>query len=314
MDLCNKYRPKGFGEILGQSTITKSLKSLIDKDNKLPNCLLLIGSAGTGKTSLARVCTDYSGCLTSDRYELNAADTNSTEDMRALAEQMQYRSLSKCGKVAILDECQKITSSAWNVLLKPLEETVYNNTYILCSTDPNKIPKAILTRCTRYDLKPVPNADILNHLKYIVEQEKFTVPKQILTSITVKSEGSPRLALKLLEKVHNETDIVKANELIKATVSDDEHPAIDLARVIAKQGSWGEALSVIKSLDEDNEGIRLMIINYISKCIYSARSMEEVEYLVNVLNAFRGPFISSEHMAPILLSTAMMLIPTTVRD
>lgn len=306
MDLATKYRPKSFDEILGQKIIISSVQNLI-KDGSLPNCLLLVGPSGVGKTSLARVVAQSVACKGINLIEINGANSTSVDDMRALTEMMSYKALDG-PKVAIIDECQKLSDSAWNQLLKPTEETVAGNTYILCSTDPHKIKPAMLTRATRYDLKPVSNAVILNHLKYIAEQEKFVVPKQILTSITVKSEGSPRLALKLLEKVHNETDLVKANELIKATVSDEEHPAIDLARVIAKQGSWDEALSIIRSLEEDNESIRLLITNYISKCILGARSIEETKYLLNVLNAFRGPFFSSEKMAPVLLATATVLI------
>lgn len=308
MDLCNKYRPQAFTGVLGQNAVVSSLISIINKDGKLPNCLLFVGPSGVGKSTISRLCATAVGCRGINLNELNASSTNSVDDMRELTEKMQYKSLDGQPKVAILDEAQKLSQSAWSCLLKPLEEPNHNNTYILCSTDPNKIPKAILTRCTRYDLKPVSNTDILNHLKYVVELERFVVPKQILTSITIKSEGSPRLALKLLEKVHNEIDIVKANELIKATISDDEHPAIDLARVIVKQGSWDEAVSIIKSLDEDNESIRLLILNYISKCILGARSIDETKYLLNVLNAFRSPFFQSEHMAPILLATASILI------
>lgn len=313
MELTDKYRPKTFEEVLGQDSTIESLKNLIETRGGLPPCLLISGDSGIGKTTIARITASLVGCLdsTSNLIEINGAEKTGIDDMREVTESLKFFPLGKSkSRVVILDEAHRLSKNAWDSLLKPIEEPPPNTYWILCSTEPSKIPKAIQTRCTPYELKKVSVAKITKLLTFVCEQENYKTDKAIIMAAAMKAEGSPRRALKFLEMVHGLDSAAKAQELIKSIGADDsKSPTIAMCQIIARRGSFLEAVAAIKDTEEESETIRYITINYFNKVVIFAKSEDAAKYGLQVLHAFSRPCNPNEKLAPILLALAAVLIP-----
>src|SRR5277367_6751574 len=144
-DLTKKYRPSTFEEVIGQDVVTASLKRMIVSDKKLPPCILFTGPSGIGKTTLARICAKEAGCLDANIIEINAAKQTGIDDMREVTDLSGFMVLGGA-RVFIIDEAHGLSKQAFDSLLKFLEEPSKNTSWILCSTNPTKIPKSIKTR------------------------------------------------------------------------------------------------------------------------------------------------------------------------
>jgi DNA polymerase III gamma/tau subunit len=306
-DLDIKYRPLVFEDVLGQELIVSSLKQIIESDKKLPPTLLFSGPSGIGKTTLARICAYQVGCPVSDIIEINAAKFTGIEDMREVIEITSFQSIS--GKrVIILDEAHRLSKNAFDSLLKSLEEPPKGTSWILCSTEPHKIPKSIVTRCHSYELKKVTPLKIKDLLTKIAALEGYDTDKRILNLIAIKSDGSPRQALKFLSMARG-ANFETVQELIKSGASDEPPNIINLCRVLAAKGPWAEAVAAIKDIETDNEGARLVIINYFNKCVLNSKTQENIEWYLRIIHAFYGSsFNPSEKQAPLLIGTAALLL------
>src|ERR1700722_12790207 len=161
--LHTKYRPLSFDQVVGQDAVVKGLKRVV-KDARA-HTFLFTGPAGTGKTTLARILANAFGQnqgTAANIEEIAAADTTGVDAMREVIKHPLYRAIgSSPVKAVILDEAHRLSGSAWDVLLKPIEEPPPHVYWMICSTNPGKIPKTIVSRCLRYDLKPVSEDDLL---------------------------------------------------------------------------------------------------------------------------------------------------------
>lgn len=307
-DLTDKYRPSKLDEVIGQDVVVESLKEIISKDNKLPPCLLLTGPSGVGKTTIARCLAKAVGCIDSNIIEINAAKFTGIDDMREVTELSNFMSIGG-NRVFIIDEVHGLSKQAFDSLLKNLEEPSKGTTWILCSTNPTKIPKSIKTRCHDYELKKVSASKIQKLLTRIAETEKFEIDKSILTYIAIKAEGSPRQAIKYLDMSRGLTPD-KVKELIKETGDVDGTPeVINLARVVAKKGTFAEALAALKGIEDANESIRIVVLSYLTKCVTGSPPNKNTTYWLQAIAAFSGgPWLEYEKHAPILLSLATILM------
>ena len=221
--LALKYRPTQFSELVGQDTLVKTLRNSF-RSNRVGHAFLLHGDRGVGKTSTARLiakainCTekkdgDVEPCNTCsncnsiqlgrhvDVIEMDGASKTGVNDIREIIETVVYRAASAKFKVYIIDEVHMLSNSAFNALLKTLEEPPEHVKFIFATTEIKKIPLTILSRVNRFDLKRLENAVLINHLIEILQREGLSAEKEALKTIAREAEGSVRDALSILDQV-----------------------------------------------------------------------------------------------------------------
>ena len=224
--LYRKYRPKNFNEMIGQEVIVKTLQNAINK-NKISHAYLFTGPRGTGKTSAAKIfaktincenlengipcekcvcCTQINNQQNVDIIEIDAASNNGVDEIRELKNKVNLvPSISKY-KVYIIDEVHMLSTSAFNALLKTLEEPPSHVIFILATTDPHKVLPTILSRCQRFDFKKVSVNKIHERLKDICKQENITIEDTALDEISRLANGGLRDALSILDQVNAYSD------------------------------------------------------------------------------------------------------------
>ncbi len=219
--LYRKYRPKTFDDILGQNHVTKILKNQV-KSGNIGHAYLFSGTRGTGKTSAAKVLARAVNCLNPvdgnpcnecsvckgildeslmDVIEMDAASNRKIEDIRELKEKIIYPPSVAKYKVYIIDEVHMLTNEAFNALLKTLEEPPKHLIFILATTEPEKLPQTILSRCQRFDFKRITNNDIIYNMQTILDSMDITVEKRALELVARNSDGAMRDALSLLDQL-----------------------------------------------------------------------------------------------------------------
>lgn len=218
--LYRKWRPQTFTEVVGQKHISLPLSRAVEED-RLAHAYLFSGPRGTGKTSMAKIlakavncehrngadpcnacrtCREITSGASLDVYEIDAASNRGIEEIRALKESVRSLPTVCRKKVYIIDEVHMLTKEAFNALLKTLEEPPQHVLFILATTEPEKIPLTILSRCQRYEFRRISTEDIRNHLLYIAEQSGFGLTEEAADLIAVRAEGGLRDALSLLDQ------------------------------------------------------------------------------------------------------------------
>ena len=217
-----KYRPQTFDTVVGQKSITATLKNAIKSDH-LAQAFLFCGSRGVGKTTTARIlaktincfnrseeteaCDQCDSCLSFNEgaslniYELDAASNNSVEDIRNLIDQVRVAPQIGTKKVYIIDEVHMLSSSAFNAFLKTLEEPPAHAIFILATTEKHKIIPTILSRCQIFDFSRIRVKDIAEHLMFIATREGISTEAEALNLIAQKAEGALRDALSIFDQI-----------------------------------------------------------------------------------------------------------------
>lgn len=170
ISLAVKYRPSNFEDVVEQHSIKTILQQQLESD-EVKHAYLFCGGAGTGKTTCARIFAKEINKGQGNPIEMDAASHSSVEDVRNIIQQAKSKSLDSEYKVFIVDECHAISLMGWQAFLKMLEEPPVKSIFIFCTTDPNRIPKTILSRVQRYDFQRISNEGIVDRLKYIIDAE-----------------------------------------------------------------------------------------------------------------------------------------------
>ena len=218
--LARKWRPKTFREMVGQEHVLKALINALDH-NRLHHAYLFTGTRGVGKTSIARIlakclncdvgvssepCGQCSACLSIsegrfvDLIEVDAASRTKVEDTRELLENVQYAPTAGRFKVYLIDEVHMLSTNSFNALLKTLEEPPPHVKFLLATTDPQKLPATILSRCLQFNLKNMSPERIVVHLQNVLEQEMITYEEPALWLLGRSADGSMRDALSLTDQ------------------------------------------------------------------------------------------------------------------
>ena len=224
--LARKWRPKNFETIVGQEFIVEALKNSILGD-RLHHAYLLSGTRGVGKTTIARIfakclnchngsnpkpCCECSSCLEIDQsksidvIELDAASNTQVDNMRELLENANYQPTSSKYKIFIIDEVHMLSKSSFNAMLKTLEEPPEHVIFILATTDPEKIPVTVISRCLHFNLMQMTNDEISGQLKNIFHEENIAYEDEAINMISKHADGSMRDALSLADRVINYTN------------------------------------------------------------------------------------------------------------
>lgn len=199
MSLAVKYRPQTFEEVVGQNITTTILNRAVEK-KAFKNCYIFSGASGCGKTTCARIFANRINGGIGYPIEIDAASNNGVEDVRAIVAAAEERSIYSEYKVYIIDECQSMTSAAWQAFLKKIEECPKYTIFIFCTTEPQKLPLTILNRMQRYNFAPIKPEDIQGRLEYICQQEGFTNYQETCNFISKIVGGSMRNAISYLEQ------------------------------------------------------------------------------------------------------------------
>ena len=225
--LSRKYRPQRFQEIVGQGHVTKTLQNALSLD-RLSHAYILSGPRGVGKTTTARIlskalncsegtksepcgecdiCKEITEGRSLDVLEIDGATYRGIDKIRDdLQDYLRHPPMKNAYKVVIIDEVHMLTKEAFNALLKTLEEPPPNVVFIFATTQPNKVPPTILSRCQRFDFKRIPSSEIIKSLLEIMKKEKIDIDENSLVLIAKKADGGMRDALSLLDQVISFTD------------------------------------------------------------------------------------------------------------
>ena len=275
--LALKYRPQVFKDLIGQNIIVETIEKSISQ-NKIPNAFLFTGIRGVGKTTIARILAKSLNCGNSEKnnclknkckncdeisesrhidvLEMDAASKTGVDDVRDLIEFSRYGPTSSKFKIFIIDEVHMLSKQAFNALLKTLEEPPSYLKFIFATTEVNKIPITVLSRCQRFDLSRIKPEELSEFLAKVAEMEKIDINQDVLNLISKISEGSVRDALSLLDRISlTNDDSQKGNisieiareifgyfdkeftiNLIEKIFDGDEDKTLDLYRQIYQKG------------------------------------------------------------------------------
>ncbi len=264
--LYRKYRSKTFEEIVGQEPIVKTLKNAL-LQNKVAHAYLFSGPRGTGKTSIARLFTKALNCEQGlghqcnvcenckamnnnshpDVIEIDAASNNSVDDARSLIEKVRYSPMLGKYKVYIIDEVHMMSSSAFNALLKTLEEPPSYVVFILCTTEPHKVLPTIVSRCQHYEFKKIDDKDLIKLIKKVLLNEGVSASDEAIHLITELANGGARDALSLLDQIIAYSDKkIEVNDIEQIFGLTSISDKITLLKFISK----GDTLNVLNKFNQ----------------------------------------------------------------
>jgi DNA polymerase-3 subunit gamma/tau len=209
--LYRKYRPQSFDEVLGQDHVVGILKNAV-KMGRISHAYLFAGPRGTGKTSVARILAKEAGCSDVDLLEIDAASSRGIDEIRALREAVHFAPMRGKVKVYIIDEFHMLTKEAFNALLKTLEEPPAHVIFILATTEPEKVPETIVSRCQNFTFYKIPENILRQSVLSIAKKEGFEIDDEAAGLIALLAEGSFRDSQGILEQVFSLGDIDKNSE------------------------------------------------------------------------------------------------------
>jgi DNA polymerase-3 subunit gamma/tau len=277
--LYRAYRPQTFNEVAGQKPIIQTLKNAI-KLNKVAHAYLFAGPRGTGKTTMAKImakalncehgptddpCNECEICqgitkgTIADVIEIDAASNNGVDEIRELRDNVKYLPSVCKYKVYIIDEVHMLSQGAFNALLKTLEEPPAHVVFILATTEPNKIPLTILSRCQRFDFQAISETDMVERLKDVISKENLSVTDEALHLVASLSEGGMRDALSLLDQ--------------SISYSKDQNITVDDILAVSGNVSDKYILELLKKIKENEASNALDILN---KVLDSGKEISKV--------------------------------------
>ncbi|HAM73817.1 MAG TPA: DNA polymerase III, subunit gamma and tau, partial [Verrucomicrobiales bacterium] len=218
--IARKYRPQRFADVVGQDHIVQTLSNAIAQ-NRIAHAYIFCGPRGTGKTTLARIfakalnctggpkaefddtdvrCLEITEGRALDVLEIDGASNNGVEQVRELRDTVKFAPASSRFKIYIIDEVHMLTTAAFNALLKTLEEPPPHVKFLLATTDPQKLPVTVLSRCLQFNLKQMPPGHIVSHLEHILGEEHIAHEANALRLLAAAAQGSMRDALSLTDQ------------------------------------------------------------------------------------------------------------------
>ncbi len=282
--LARKWRPKNFSEMVGQEHVLKALINALDND-RLHHAFLFTGTRGVGKTTIGRIlakslnceegissnpcgvcsaCQEINDGRFIDLIEVDAASRTKVEDTRELLENVQYAPTRGRFKVYLIDEVHMLSNHSFNALLKTLEEPPPHVKFLLATTDPQKLPVTILSRCLQFNLKRLPVNAIAGHLEFVLKQEKIKFESKALYAIAVAADGSMRDALSLLDQaIAHGGGEVKTSEVHDMLGTIEHHHVENILKAVIA-GDAKQVLEVVQQVSEKSPDFQMILADLIS--------------------------------------------------
>lgn len=309
--LYRKYRPANFDELVGQEHIKKILKNSII-NNKIAHAYIFTGPRGTGKTSTAKIfartlncldvkdglpCEKCTNCVnfntSPDVIEMDAASNNSVDDIREIVDNIGIAPTNSTYKVYIIDEVHMLSNQAWNAFLKTLEEPPSNVVFILATTDIQKVPITVLSRCQRFDFQRIDRKLIFDNLKNICELENIKYDEDALNEIAYLSDGCMRDALSILDQLSKVSEFINM-EVISSNFGTVTTAELDLLYSYIIKNDIDGLVNILRTIKETGIDIKIFIDkildNFIDKAInmkkknISTAAFNQLKKIIEVLN------------------------------
>lgn len=313
--LYRKYRPSSFDSVVGQNTIIKTLLNSV-KNNSLTHAYMFFGPRGTGKTTVSKIfaravncldpingnsCGKCNNCLYSyekeciDIIEIDAASNNGVDEIRELRNNVSLVPAELKYKVYIIDEVHMLSTGAFNAFLKTLEEPPEHAIFILATTDPQKVPETIISRCQCFSFKRISDEMIIERLKFVCNEEKIEIDDDVLMEIAIASDGGMRDSLGMLDKLRSYTEeritVEDFAELNGMITNKDLYAFCDnifcgnLSDILTKINKFNsEGKNLIQIMSQMMHFLRNLLVDYYISNKNLDFSYELVQELVNTLN------------------------------
>ncbi|MCH7561605.1 MAG: AAA family ATPase [Thaumarchaeota archaeon] len=257
-ELYKKFRPKKLGMIMGNKSTKDALKNMIAKDT-VPQTILFFGPSGCGKTTLARILKNELGCNDLDYREMNCSSERGIDSIREIQRTIGLAPTGKC-RIWVLDECHKLTGDAQSAALKILEDTPKNVYFMLCTTHPEKLSKAIRTRCCEMPVQLLNDKQALKLIEFICKKIELELDEDIIEDLIENSLGSARSLLVGLDKLRN-LDVEGQRDALKLKQQEGTE-GIELCKALINTASWSKVTSILKGITVDAESLRWAVIGY----------------------------------------------------
>lgn len=299
--LAVKYRPKTWDEVSEQSSTKIILQQQLES-GEVKNAYLFCGPAGCGKTTCARIFANDINKGMGNPIELDAASNNGVDDVRNIIQQAKTKSINSEYKIFIIDECHALSNSAWQAMLKIIEEPPAKSIFIFCTTDPQKIPKTILSRVQRYDFQRLSQIGIVDRLAYIYKQEDLLDSNKVVEAfeyIAKIADGGMRDAITLMDKCLAYSPELTVENVVKALGVIDYGPMFKLTDALLGYNNLSvkDAVVLIENAYDSGKDLKQFVrqyivfltdcIKYSMKCSWSLINIPKLDEYVEILNDYQ---------------------------
>ena len=282
--LYRKYRPQNFDDVVGQTSVVKVLRNSISQ-HKFCHAYMFFGSRGTGKTSLSKIFAKAVNCLAAsekecvDILEIDAASNNGVDEIRELRNKINLVPAELKYKVYIIDEVHMLSIGAFNALLKTLEEPPEHAIFILATTDPQKVPETIISRCQCFSFQRISTDMLVKRLAYVCEQEKIEIDSEVLKEIAISADGGMRDSLGMLDKLSSYTSDFITMDIYTELNGLITKKDLEEFTTLVFNGDFKEVLNKVSLFNSSGKNL----VQIISQFMYYLRDIL-VDYYVNSSN------------------------------